>query len=85
MSNTMRKTQFVLTNHLSAFLTGQGVDEIPADYDEQAIIYAPDLSYRCKVEFHSFFENLLANLRQGTVDHFLTHTQEINGDVAYMV
>jgi ketosteroid isomerase-like protein len=85
MSTTANRTEQVIGQHLSAFLEGRGVDEILADYHEDAVLVAPQAVYRGKPEIRGFFVGFLANLPPGARDDFRLERRECTGDLGYIV
>ena len=85
MSTSTKQTQSVINRHLDAFMTNQGVEAIVSDYDEHAILNAPDNIYRGVEEIRKFFTGFLGNLPAKGLELFRMRTQEANGEVGYIV
>lgn len=85
MNTGTKQTLNVMTRHLDAFVTNQGVDAIVRDYDEHAILYAPDSVYRGVDEIRRFFKGFLGNLPEKGLQLFRMRTREANGEVGYIV
>lgn len=85
MSTSTEKTLNVMNHHLHAFMTKQGADAIVSDYDEHAILYAPDCVYRGIDEIRHFFTTFLANLPEQALELFRMRSQEAYGEVGYIV
>jgi len=85
MSTSTDQTLNVMNHHLQAFLTNQGIDAIVRDYDEHAILYAPDSVYRGVDEIRQFFKDFLGNLPEKGLQLFRMRTQEAHGEVGYIV
>jgi hypothetical protein len=85
MSINTEQTLNVINNHLHAFMTNQGPDVLARDYDEQAILYAPDCVYRGVDEIRGFFEVFLGNLPKQALELFSMRSQQVNGEVGYIV
>jgi hypothetical protein len=85
MNDNTEQTLKVITNHLHAFMTNQGADVLARDYDEHAILYAPDNVYRGVDEIRGFFEVFISNLPEQALDLFSMRCQRVNDDVGYIV
>ncbi|HEY9145203.1 MAG TPA: nuclear transport factor 2 family protein [Thiobacillus sp.] len=85
MNTSTEQTLNVMNQHLHAFMTRQGAGAIVGDYDEQAILYAPDCVYRGVSEIRRFFEAFLDNLPEQALELFRMRCQEAHGDVGYIV
>jgi ketosteroid isomerase-like protein len=85
MSVTPNPTEQVIGQHLSTFLEGRGVDEIVADYHEDAVLVAPQAVYRGKPAIRGFFADFLAHLPPGARQDFALESRECTGDLGYIV
>lgn len=85
MSTSTHQTLNVINRHLQAFMTNQGVEAILRDYDEHAVLYAPDSVYRGVDEIRQFFKRFLDNLPEKGLQLFRMRTQEAHGEVGYIV
>ena len=85
MNNFTDQTMSVINRHLHVFRTNQGVDAIVQDYDENALLYAPDKVYRGVDEIRHFFKAFLGNLPEQGLQLFRVRAQEAHGEVGYIV
>jgi len=85
MTTSTKQTLNVINRHLDAFMTNQGVDAILRDYDQDAILYAPDSVYRGVDQIRRFFKGFLGNLPEKGLQLFRIRTQEAHGEVGYIV
>ena len=85
MSTSTEQTLNVMNRHLHAFMTNQGADAIVGDYDEHAILHAPDRVYRGVDEIRHFFAAFLDNLPEQALELFRMRSQEAHGEVGYIV
>jgi len=85
MTTITEQTLNVMNRHLHAFMAKQGVGAIVADYDEHAVLHAPDCVYRGVDEIRRFFEAFLGNLPEQALELFRMRTQEAHGEVGYIV
>lgn len=85
MSTDTKQTERVIHQHLRAFLEGQGVDAILADYHEDAVFLTPQTVYRGKPEIRAFFVDFLANLPAGARDGFKLRRIEVDDALGYIV
>ena len=85
MTTSTEQTLNVINRHLHAFMTKQGVDAIVADYDERAVLFAPDCVYRGVKEIRRFFEAFLGALPEQALELFRMRGQEAHDEVGYIV
>lgn len=85
MNISTEQTLNVMNRHLHAFMTKQGVKAILADYDEHAVLHAPDCVYRGVEEIRHFFVALLDSLPERALEIFRMRTQEAHDEVGYIV
>jgi predicted SnoaL-like aldol condensation-catalyzing enzyme len=85
MSTSTEQTLNVMNHHLHAFMAQQGVEAIVDDYDEDAVLHAPDCVYRGVDEIRRFFKGFLDNLPEKALEIFRVRTQEAHGEVGYIV
>jgi hypothetical protein len=85
MNTSTEQTLNVMNHDLHAFMTRQGADAIVGDYDENAILYAPDCVYRGIDEIRRFFKAFLGNLPEQALELFRMRSQEAHGEVGYIV
>jgi hypothetical protein len=77
-------TETVVRNHLDAFLKQKGVDEIVADYDEEARFFAESSIYRGRKDIKGFFDKFIASLPPGAIDHFTLRSLLVDRNVVYI-
>lgn len=85
MDTRTNQTLNVMNRHLHAFMTNQGAAAIVDDYEENAVLHAPDRVYRGVDEIRGFFEAFLGNLPEQALEIFRMRTQEAHGEVGYIV
>jgi len=85
MNISTEQTLNIINRHLHAFTTKQGADAIVADYDERAVLHAPDCVYRGVDEIRRFFETFLGNLPERALELFRIRGQEAHDEVGYIV
>ena len=85
MKTSTDQTLNVINRHLQAFMTNQGIDAIVRDYDEHAVLHAPESVYRGVDEIRKFFKGFLGNLPEKGLQLFRMRTQEAHGEVGYIV
>jgi ketosteroid isomerase-like protein len=85
MSTPTNQTEQVITQHLSAFIEGRGIEAILADYHDDAVFLTPQAVYRGKPAIGEFFEGFLANLPAGARDDFQLIRREVSDDIGYIV
>jgi ketosteroid isomerase-like protein len=82
LSETEKRTEETLLNHLRAFGRGD-LDAVMTDYDEDAVFITPEGTRRGSGEIRSLFESLLADLPPGS--DLKISQQIIEGEVAFLV
>jgi len=82
LSETGKRTEETLLNHLHAFGSGD-VDAIMADYDEEAVFITPEGTLRGSGEIRPLFESLVADFPPGSA--LEVSQQIIEGEIAYLV
>lgn len=85
MSARANQTERVITQHLSAFLEGRGVDAIVSDYHEDAVFLTPQAVYRGRPAIREFFLSFLASLPVGAREGFALNRVEVDEDLGYLV
>jgi len=77
-------TESIVRNHLEAFIKQKGVAAIVADYSEDACFLTERMIYRGREEIQGFFENFIASLPAGAIDHFTLRSLQADRNVAYI-
>lgn len=77
-------TEATLGHHLQAVGT-RDVDTILEDYAEDAILFAPQATFRGREQLRSFFESALQIFTPEVLGQFRMLRQDVAGDVAYIV
>ena len=77
-------TETVVRRHLQAFLDGQGVDAIVADYGEAAQFHTEAKIYDGKREIRGFFEDFVDGLPAGATDRFELRSMQVQQNLAYI-
>lgn len=84
MNARQSDTEFVVRNHLQAFVEQQGVDAILRDYHDDARFLSEIRTYHGKREIRDFFEAFLASLPPNAIDQFSLRTLRVEGEIAYI-
>lgn len=77
-------TEFVVRNHLQAFLEQKGVDAILSDYDDDACFVSESRTYHGKPEIGGFFKAFIASLPPGAIGRFSLRALRVEGEIAYI-
>lgn len=77
-------TEWIVRNHLQAFLDQKGVDAIVRDYDDDARFVGEDRTYHGKREIGGFFEAFIASFPPGAIDRFSLRALRVEGEIAYI-
>lgn len=85
MTTQTQSTEKVVQKHLNAFVLDLGIENILADYDDEAVFIAPDKVYRGKPAIRDFFEGFIAALPEGARENFKLHSNVTEDHLAYIV
>ena len=77
-------TEWVVRNHLRAFLDQQGVDAIVEDYHGDARFVSEGRTYHGKREIAGFFAAFIASLPPGAIERFSLRSLRVEGEIAYI-
>ena len=77
-------TEWVVRNHLRAFLDQQGVDAIVEDYHGDARFVSEGRTYHGKREIAGFFAAFIASLPPGAIERFTLRSLRVADEIAYI-